>query len=299
MNGFLNLLKPPGMTSSDAVVQVRRTLSGEKVGHAGTLDPEAAGVLPIMIGKATRLFDVLTEKEKEYIAEIAFGAATDTQDAQGTAIAVSKSLPSMADLRACLPAFIGDIMQVPPDFSALKIGGKPAYALARKGERTRLAARPARIDSIDFLEQTRERTALLRVRCGKGVYIRTLCHDIGIKLGCPAHLRFLLRTQTGPFMLAESVTLEEWLESGDRAPLLWPLDAPLLHLPAARVDAVHQKAVLNGNPLTTFDGEIPPDAIARVYCGDQFAGLARCVNGALTFQAMLLERTDDKQSKNT
>jgi len=298
MNGFLNLLKPPGMTSSDAVVQIRRTLSGEKVGHAGTLDPEAAGVLPIMVGKAARLFDVLVEKEKEYIAEIAFGAATDTQDAQGTATSLSARLPSMDALAACLPGFVGDIMQVPPDFSALKVGGKPAYALARGGERPKLAARPARIDSIDLLERTGENTALLRVRCGKGVYIRTLCHDIGLWLGCPAHLRFLLRTKTGPFAVAESITLEEWIESSDKARLLWPLDAPIGHLPAVRVDASFHGHVINGRPLAWPRGEAPPAGILRVYCGSQFAGIARALDGKLKFQAMLMEKTDDVQTSN-
>ncbi|MCL1795335.1 MAG: tRNA pseudouridine(55) synthase TruB, partial [Clostridia bacterium] len=285
--------KPPGMTSSDAVVRIRHTLRGEKVGHAGTLDPEAAGVLPIMIGKAARLFDALVDKDKEYIAEIAFGAATDTQDAQGKPIATSGKLPAMEELRACLPEFIGEIMQTPPDFSALKVEGRPAYAIARKGERARLDARLVRVDSIDVMERTGVNTALLRVRCGKGVYIRTLCHDLGTRLGCLAHMRFLLRTQSGPFRLYDSVTLEEWNQCADRAKFLVPMDAPLSGLPAVRVDASNRAVVLNGHPLPWTDDSTPPGGLVRVYCGNQFAGLARYQDGMLRFQAMLMEKTDD------
>lgn len=290
MNGFLNLLKPPGMTSSNAVVFARRTLSGEKVGHAGTLDPEAAGVLPIMIGKATRLFDVLVEKQKAYIAEIAFGIATDTQDAQGSVISRTDDRPTEAALRAVLPRFEGDILQVPPAYSALKVNGQTAYAMARKGEAPALAARPARVDAIMLLEMT-DGGALLRVTCGKGVYVRTLCHDIGAALGCGAHLRFLLRTLSGSFAIEQSITLEEWQEAPDRQALLTPMDAPLVHLPMARVAATAAMACRNGAALTRLE-EIDPVAMeggpVRVYCGDAFAGIAKWHENALRFQAMLL-----------
>ncbi len=292
MNGFLNLLKPPGMTSSDAVVRVRRTLTGEKVGHAGTLDPEAAGVLPIMIGKASRLFDVLVEKQKTYVAEIAFGAATDTQDAQGVAIARSDALPERAAIEAVLLQFTGDILQMPPMYSALKVGGKPAYALARQGKEAALSARPAHIDAIELLEMTGSDGAMLRVRCGKGVYIRTLCHDIGQVLGCPAHMRFLLRTQTGFFTIENSITLEEWQDTVDRASLLVPLDAPLTHLPLARIAPVYETNCRNGNAQRVFmelDDAARAGGPVRLYCGESFAGLARWMGEELRITAMLLE----------
>lgn len=292
MNGFLNLLKPPGMTSSNAVQRIRRMLSGEKIGHAGTLDPEAAGVLPIMVGKATRLFDVLTEKEKAYVAEISFGRSTDTQDAQGETLAESTDIPSMEALRAVLPQFVGNIMQTPPNYSALKVGGRPAYALARKGESVLLEKRPARIDAIDFLEKTGENTALFFVACGKGVYIRTLCHDIGERLSCPAHLRFLLRTKSGMFTIENSVTLEEWEASEDRASLLAPLDAPLSHLPLLRVEENRRAAIRSGNPPArgeTTEAAFREAGPVRIYCGDVFAGLARWQGDTLRFQAMLME----------
>ncbi len=294
MNGFLNLLKPPGMTSSDAVVSIRRTLSGEKVGHAGTLDPEAAGVLPIMIGKASRLFDWVTDKQKEYIAEIAFGVSTDTQDAQGIPIERRAApYPDIDAVRAVLPQFVGDIFQTPPAYSALKISGKPAYALARKGEIVPLASRPAHIDAVEALESTGSDGIMLRVLCGRGVYIRTLCHDIGIQLGCPAHMRFLLRTQSGPFRVESSVTLEEWMASQGRVDLLTPMDVPIAHLPLARAPACDEFIILRGMPLTRFEfiEEAAKNGEAtRLYCGERFAGIARWRDGALRMQSMLLER---------
>lgn len=291
MNGFLNLLKPPGMTSSDAVVRIRRTLSGEKVGHAGTLDPEAAGVLPIMVGKASRLFDVLVEKQKAYIAEIAFGVQTDTQDAQGQVLARAESRPDEAALHAVLPRFIGDIMQLPPAFSALKVQGKTAYAMARAGDTPQLAPRPARVDALELLEMQGPDAARLYIACGKGVYVRTICHDIGLALGCGAHMRFLLRTRSGSFAIEQSVTLEEWQDAADRAALLTPMDAPLAHLPKACVAAERRLDCKNGKAMTQF-AHIDAGAVhggpVRVYCGDEFAGIARWREDALRFAAMLL-----------
>ncbi len=292
MNGFLNLMKPPGMTSSDAVVFIRRTLSGEKVGHAGTLDPEAAGVLPIMVGKAARLFDLLVEKQKEYVAEIAFGASTDTQDAQGNILETSAAIPDTSAIQAVLPRFVGDITQVPPAYSALKIGGRSAHEMARRGEMPALAARPARIDAIDMVGEAENGRALLRVQCGRGVYIRTLCNDIGAALGCPAHMAFLLRTRTGFFSIGDSVTLEEWQGTANRASLLIPMDAPLSHLPAARVAEHCLAACKSGNPqpsLIAADDAVYAGAAARVYCGGLFVGIGAWRENALRFKAVLCE----------
>ena len=292
MDGFLNLLKPPGMTSSDAVVFVRRSLGVKaKVGHAGTLDPEAAGVLPVMIGKASRLFDLLVNKQKAYIAEIALGCATDTQDAQGAAVAYGHWSGDFDALRAVLPRFTGEIMQIPPAYSAIKTGGVAAYKLARSGDAAPLKARPALIHSLRMIERTGEDSALLHVECGRGVYIRTLCHDIGAALGCGAHLRFLLRTQSGPFTLATSVTLEEWLACQQKETLLAPMDAPLDGLPRALLPASAENACRNGQALSSFlslDAQAQQGGPVRVYCGEKFAGLARWHDGALRLYAMLL-----------
>lgn len=198
MNGFLCVLKPPGMTSSDVVVRVRRKLGrGAKVGHAGTLDPEASGVLPLMIGRAARLFDYLVEKEKTYVAQLKPGYATDTQDAHGAIVSGVGARATRAQLEAVLPRFIGDIAQIPPMYSALKRDGQKLCDLARQGIDVKVEPRPTQVYAIDVLHENEDDSFILQIRCGRGTYIRTLCNDIGEALGTKAHMGVLLRTQTG------------------------------------------------------------------------------------------------------
>ena len=181
--------------SSAAVVAVMRRLTGEKrTGHAGTLDPEAAGVLPIMTGKATRLFDYLVDKEKEYEAVCAFGTSTDTQDFTGTVLETGDRYPDLETVREKAKALTGEIRQKPSAYSAIKVGGQPLYARARKGETVDVPERTVMIHSIEVTGEEPDHGVAIRVRCGKGTYIRTLCHDLGKKCGCPAHMRSLLRT---------------------------------------------------------------------------------------------------------
>ena len=250
--GFLNVLKPPGMSSAHVVGAVRRMLGGAKVGHAGTLDPEASGVLPLMVGKAARLFDYMQDKEKAYVTEVAFGAATDTQDAQGVAVQTGEQYPDEAALLAALPAFTGAIMQTPPMYSAIKQDGKRLYQLARDGKEADIPAREVTVHELTFRGMTDNHGALLAVRCSKGFYVRTLCHDLGSHLGCPAHMRFLLRTQSGPFTLATAHTLEALKEAADcgrLADMLLPPEAALGHLPMTHVPKGLEKAVCNGGHL--------------------------------------------------
>ena len=279
MDGYINVLKPPGM-SSGAVVAIVKRASREKVGHAGTLDPEAAGVLPVMVGRATRLFDFLVEKQKTYLAEIAFGSATDTQDAQGTVIETGESIPDFAAVQAVLPQFIGTVMQRPPIYSALKQGGQPLYKLARKGQTSDIPARPIEIMRIDALTPTPRSGCLLRVVCGRGTYIRTLCHDIGQTLGCPAHMRFLLREQTGAFDLSTAVTIEQIKAAGAEGTLgqyLIAPDAPLQHL--ARYDVPERYAKLCSNGVRLRADEWPCHVSAggytRLYVHDRFTGISQ------------------------
>lgn len=206
--GFLNILKPPGMTSSQVVGYVRWLLNGAKVGHGGTLDPEASGVLPLMIGKAARLFDYMQEKEKVYVTEVAFGAATDTQDAQGRVIASGENYPDEAALREVIFSFTGQLWQRPPMYSALKQDGQRLYELARKGRTAEIPKREVTVHSLELQSMTENHGALLKVRCSKGFYVRTLCNDLGEALNCPAHMRFLLRAESGVFTLQTAVTLE-------------------------------------------------------------------------------------------
>ena len=282
MNGFLCVLKPPGMTSSDVVVRVRRRLpKGTKVGHAGTLDPEAAGVLPLMIGKASRLFDYLVEKEKVYIAELKPGYATDTQDAHGSIVAGSGETASLEQLEAVLPQFLGEIMQTPPMFSALKRDGQKLCDLARKGVTVELEARPTQVHAIDVLHVLPQGGFMLRVRCGKGTYIRSICSDMGDLVGCPAHMRFLLRAKSGAFDLATAMTLEEitaLAQAGTLQQHLLPLDMPIQHLPRVDAGAWIDKLVRNGVKLAVKAckgaKDLQEGQATRVYLHDQFWGMA-------------------------
>ncbi|MBQ9301373.1 MAG: tRNA pseudouridine(55) synthase TruB [Clostridia bacterium] len=288
MDGFINVLKPPGMSSGTVVAIVKR-VTGEKAGHAGTLDPEACGILPVMVGRATRLFDFMVEKQKTYLAEIAFGSATDTQDAQGTVLQRGESYPDAAAVQDILPRFTGDILQTPPMYSALKVGGESLYKMAIKGKKADIPARPIHVDSIDLLAQTPRHGMLLRVVCGRGTYIRTLCHDIGQALGCPSHMRFLLREQTGAFSLDTAVTVEE-LKAGCAQSVLLPMDAPLAHLPRFDVPPRLQKLCLNGVRLRA--NEWPGNALAgtniRLYMEDRLIGISRVgEDGSLTPRAVL------------
>jgi tRNA pseudouridine55 synthase len=250
--GFLNVLKPPGMTSARVVAFVRGRLDGAKVGHAGTLDPEAAGVLPLMIGKAARLFDELKGEQKAYIAEIAFGAATDTQDAQGAVTATGERIPTEEELRALFPGLIGEMPQTPPMYSAVKQNGRRLYRMAREGRTVERKPRPMTLYSLELLRMTPNSGALVSLRCSRGFYVRTLCHDIGARLGCPAHMRFLLRTASGMFTLDTARTLEEIARAADRGgirPLIVPVEDVLSHLPHAEVPAELRKMFQNGVPL--------------------------------------------------
>lgn len=213
--GVVSVLKPPGMTSSDVVVDIRRIFGERRVGHTGTLDPAAAGVLPICIGRATRLFDYLVDKEKEYIAEIRFGAETDTEDACGTVIAESSRMVSKAELEKILPDFIGEIEQVPPIYSSLSVNGVKMYKLARSGSVTAPAEerrRRIRVFLLETICELEQNSFLIRIRCSKGTYVRSLCRDIGRALGCCAYMPFLLRTASGTFDISEAHTIAELKE---------------------------------------------------------------------------------------
>lgn len=295
MNGFLCVLKPPGMTSSDVVVRVRRQLAKagckEKVGHAGTLDPEAAGVLPLMIGKASRLFDYLVEKEKTYVAQLCPGYQTDTQDSHGQITGGEGKGLSREQLEQVLPQFIGEIEQIPPMFSALKRDGQKLCDLARQGISVQVEPRPTQVYAIDVLHSLPDGSHMLAVRCGRGTYIRTLCHDIGQAAGCCAHMGLLLRTRTGVFTLDDAHTMEEIEAAQDLTALLVPMDRPLEHLPRVDIEPGAERFVRNGNMLTPreLQGRAPEGKPVRLYLSSRFAGIGRMRGGKMRFDAMLLE----------
>lgn len=207
MNGLLIINKPKGMTSHDVVNIVRKTLHTKKVGHAGTLDPDATGVLVVCVNKATKALQFLTAEHKQYIATLSLGKATDTYDASGTVLE-EKPFTGYADLEDVLQSFIGESMQKPPMYSAIKIHGKKLYEYARAGEHIDVPARPIAIQDIQLLKEENNEITF-QVDCSKGTYIRSLCVDIAKKLGYPGHMKDLIRTRSGNFTIDQAITLED------------------------------------------------------------------------------------------
>lgn len=264
IDGILNLNKPQGMTSFQLVAFVRR-LSGErKVGHSGTLDPDAIGVLPILLGRATKLSRFLLESSKTYRAEIEFGRTTSTYDSSGITLEQhDTSLLTIGHIEESLKSFRGTIEQIPPMYSAIKHKGKALYQLARAGIEVPRKPRQVSVLRLDVLDW-RNPTLIIDVECSKGTYIRSLAHDLGKALGCGAYLKRLSRLQSGPFRIEESLTttqLENAFQSGHWRPLVHPPDTILGHLKAAIVDAEVENAIAHGrsfvldNASDGFTGE--------------------------------------------
>ncbi|MEW9121885.1 MAG: tRNA pseudouridine(55) synthase TruB [Thermotaleaceae bacterium] len=251
MDGILNILKPPGMTSHDVVGWIRKVLKTKKVGHTGTLDPMAAGVLPICIGSATKISQYLLNDRKSYRCEMTLGSNTDTQDKWGKVTEAHKVDVSQEDIFKAFNQFKGDIFQMPPMYSALKHQGKKLYELAREGKVVEREPRKIRIYDLDIIRIDGNKV-LFDVCCSKGTYVRTLCEDIGNHLNCGAHMSFLLRTASGCFKLDETVCIEE-LEKESLETIseqyLFPLDYPLRKMSKVIVKEDSLKYLLNGNNL--------------------------------------------------
>ena len=208
-NGIIIIDKPADWTSMDVCAKLRGILKTKKVGHAGTLDPMATGVLPVFVGQATRGVSFAESGDKEYLATLRLGLVTNTQDTSGQVLHRTEELPDRAALEAVLPRFTGEISQLPPMYSAIKIGGKKLYELARQGKEVERRPRPVTIHALELVEQTAPGDYVLRVRCSKGTYVRTLCHDIGQALGCGGCMAALRRTMAAGFTLSDAVTLEQ------------------------------------------------------------------------------------------
>lgn len=252
MNGIVNINKPTGMTSHDVVNILRKVFHTKKVGHTGTLDPSATGVLPVCIGQATRVAEYLTALDKEYIATIQFGSATDTQDAEGE-IVEEAALPSLSqeEFQAVCEGFLGEQIQIPPMFSAVKYKGKPLYKYAREGIVIEdLPERQIKVETIEVLSYDMKR-ASLRIKCSKGTYIRTLCADIAKKCGSLGHLIALERTQSGNFTLANAVDLEVLREMANPEEVLIPMEEALAEMPLVELDEAAYKKILNGMKIST------------------------------------------------
>lgn len=251
MNGIIIIDKERGFTSHDVVAKLRGIFGQKKIGHTGTLDPEATGVLPVCLGAGTKLCDMLTEKDKEYVAELLLGVETDTQDMTGKVLAERGVHVTEEEVRQVCGDFVGDCEQIPPMYSALKVNGKKLYELARAGKEIPRAARPVSIRELEVLDCSLP-VVKLRVACSKGTYIRTLCADIGARLGCGGAMKSLRRTRSGSFGLEEAVTLGELQRLKDEGRLeeaVRPVDSVFSQCPALHVRGEGDRLLQNGNPI--------------------------------------------------
>lgn len=280
MNGILILDKPQGFTSFDAVAVLRGLAREKKIGHTGTLDPMATGVLPVLLGRAAKALNFLPDTDKEYTAAFRLGERRDTGDITGQVVEESPAPVSQEALEAALPAFRGEILQVPPMYSAVSVGGKRLYELARKGLEVERQARPVTVSALELLSyDAQSREGRLRVACSKGTYVRTLCHDIGAKLGCGGAMYALRRVRACGFGEADALPLETVLTHPDPASLLRPVDAYFSAYPAVTVDQRRANAARNGAPFPLRGAE----GTYRVYGPDgQFLLLGDLRKGRMT-----------------
>ena len=292
MNGIIIVDKPQGKTSHDIVYAIRRLTGIKKVGHTGTLDPMATGVLPICIGSATKVADMLTLSDKAYTAEFVLGKTTDTLDAEGEILTETEVNITEDEIRAAVMSFVGEIEQIPPMYSAIKQNGKKLYELARQGIEVERKPRKVTINSIDILE-INGKTVTIDVSCSKGTYIRTLCADIGEKLGVGAYMTKLRRTKTGMFDISESHTLEElanakashWTlksETGTLKNVLIPIDKIFEKYPEIILNEKQKKSVTNGVRMTYKGRE---NQSYRVYDENKsFLCISKIIDGKLTLE---------------
>lgn len=252
MNGVLNIYKEAGFTSHDVVAKLRGILKQKKIGHTGTLDPDAEGVLPVCLGNATKLCGLLSDKEKTYEAVLLLGQTTDTQDTSGRILSTAPVTADEEAVREAVLSFLGDYDQVPPMYSALKVGGKKLYELAREGKEVERKARRVRILELEIHRISLPEVSF-SVTCTSGTYIRTLCQDIGEKLGCGGCMKSLLRTRVDRFTVGESRRLseiEELMREGRISEALLPVDKVFSGYPEIRTNAAGDRLVHNGNPFS-------------------------------------------------
>ena len=281
-NGILVIDKPAGWTSQDVAAKLRGVFHERRVGHGGTLDPMATGVLPIFIGRATRAAEFAESAEKEYIAGLRLGLVTNTQDTTGEALEEHPVCVTREEVQAALQRFLGQISQIPPMYSAIKINGQKLYELARRGQEVERKPRSITIHELELLEGA-DADYLLRVRCSKGTYVRTLCHDLGRALGCGGCMSSLRRTRAGSFTLSQAVTMQQVLNfAAEQAPqaLLMPVDAVFSMHPPLIVTMGQAAKLKNGAQIK--DWQFRPGTY-RVYAEDgEFLLLGRVENGGLT-----------------
>ena len=293
MQGILIVDKPMEWTSFDVIAKLRGILGTRKLGHSGTLDPMATGVLPVFCGGASKAVDLQLNHDKTYRATLRLGARTDTGDSTGSVLETAPVTAGEKELLAVLPQFIGPQMQVPPMYSAVKINGQPLYKLAREGVTVERKARPIEIYGIEYGGSPAENEYVLTVRCSKGTYIRVLAEDIGTALGVPATLAALRRTRAGAFKIEECHTLPEILAAAEAGTLqqsgwLLPVEHVFASLPALTVDDAVKKHLFNGCPTSHYRAQ---DGKYRVYdAAGTFLGLANVTQGVLQVEKIFCER---------
>lgn len=289
MNGILNVLKPPGMTSHDVVSFVRKVSGIKKVGHTGTLDPGAAGVLPVCIGKSTKIVDYIMNDKKTYICELTLGNVTDTYDKYGDfKYEASRTFENVNEesFMKLLAGFKGEISQKPPGFSAIKINGKRAYELARQGIEVDIPQRKVTIYAIDLLKFNVP-NIMLKITCSKGTYIRSICNDIGSLLGCGAYMSFLIRSETGNFNLKNCYTFDE-INSSNIEKLLVSPDF-CLHMESIVIPEVYKEKLLNGNSIVLHENNINENQHIKIYLSNNsFIGIGKVNENILYVEKLLI-----------
>ena len=282
-NGILIIDKPTDWTSHDVVAKLRGILHEKRIGHAGTLDPMATGVLPVFVGRATRAVEFAAEREKEYLAGLRLGQVTDTQDVTGSTLSTAPVSVTREDVEKILAQFRGDIQQIPPMYSAIKKEGKKLYELARRGQEVERQPRPITIYELELLDQLSPTDYTLRVKCSKGTYVRTLCHDIGRALGCGACMSSLRRTKAGMFTLQQAMTIEQLLEfakENDPQALLMPVDALFAEYPPLIVELGQAEKLRNGAQVK--DWHFAPGTYRVYSITGEFLLLGKVENTILT-----------------
>ncbi|MCF6460499.1 tRNA pseudouridine(55) synthase TruB [Clostridium sp. Cult3] len=282
MDGIINIFKPKGLTSHDVVNIMRKITGIRKIGHTGTLDPSAAGVLPLCIGRATRISEYLLDMDKEYVGELSLGTATDTLDSDGMITNHSSKKVSKEEICNAFNGFQGRILQEPPMYSALKYSGKKLYELAREGKVVKRACREVFIYDIKILANIGNRSVIFYTKCSRGTYIRTLCDDIGKVLGTYGHMSYLMRVGVGDFKIEDSYSLDylKNLDEKELETLILPMDKALTHMDKVVVEDKYYNKLKNGALVPLFKNmtrEYDKNSLLRIYSKDTFIGIGRVI----------------------
>ena len=285
MNGFLNIYKPSGVSSAYVINGLKRILKGETIGHMGTLDPLASGVLPVAIGKSTRLFDYLLDKKKEYIATFAFGYETDTLDLEGKVVKTSEVIPDKDELENACKKLTGEILQIPPAFSAKCVNGKRSYVLARKGVSVELPPKKVSVYSLEIIER-KENEYKIKIICGGGTYVRAIARDLGILCNSCATMTSLIRSASGIFRIENSIGVEDLKNAEDKSEFLIAPDS-VLNYPKISLTEIQAKRLFNG----LYDEYDFPDGTYSVYEPNGFYGVGEVSGGKIKVKAYI---RDDK-----